>query len=306
MTPESFTSNEPVMIRELPPSASAGGYPSSSTSFTDSTGTNMGDSHDGNESDPGSSGLGQTVMPLTIQSPVPRTQAPLDRFEAYIEDTLGLYAPSFKQVTTNPSPQSDTDLEGLTGSRRLEVEMASRQTVELERHMASLDAADMELLRAKGAFNLPPRDLQEELIHAHFAEVHPTAPVINKSEFLSEFYSNRMPSRLLLFAVLASGSRACRNPALLDDKGTVHSSAQRFYKATKVSLSPRLNSSILLLRTPNATVIRRRSWTLLTRHRRQRCRPYWTPGTRVTSSSVSRRSCSSHGGGTRKTTAGET
>ncbi|OIW22563.1 hypothetical protein CONLIGDRAFT_697198 [Coniochaeta ligniaria NRRL 30616] len=226
---------------ELPLSASAVGYPSSSTSLAESPGTHMGNSHDGNNSEPSSSGLSQTIMPLTIQSPVPRTQAPLDRFEAYIEDTLGLYAPSFrhhtaKTVSNNRNAHSGLDLEGLNCERRLEVEMATRPTVELEKHMASLDAADMELLKAKGAFDLPPRDLQEELINAFFSEVHPTTPVINKTQFLSDFHSNRMSSRLLLFAVLASGSRACRNPALLDDKGTVHSSALRFYKATKALL----------------------------------------------------------------------
>lgn len=113
--------------------------------------------------------------------------------------------------------------------------MASRSTIDLEHQVVRLDSADMEYLKAKGAFDLPPRALQEDLVEAFFADVHPTAPVINKAEFLSEFYGKGSPSRLLLFAMFTSGSRACRNPALLDSKGTNQGSAQQFYKATKVS-----------------------------------------------------------------------
>lgn len=177
-----------------------------------------------------------------IQSPVAKPRATLDRFEAYIEDTLGTYAPQFKHgdILATEFGQGHRDGNGVTVQahytpiRHLEVEMSTRPTLDLEDEVSSLDAADLELLKAKGAFDFPSRHLQEELINAHFTEVHPTAPVINKTEFLSDFHNHRMPSRLLLFAVFTSGSRACRNPALLDHKGTNHMSAQRFYKAAKV------------------------------------------------------------------------
>lgn len=187
----------------------------------------------------------------------PVTKAPglsLNRFEAYVEDTLGSYAPSFqngrqtqrlplaKQHTDGihvscPTESSSARSGGAGHLYPLEVNMASRSTIDLEHQVVRLDSADMDYLKAKGAFDLPPRTLQEDLVEAFFADVHPTAPVINKAEFLSEFYGKGSPSRLLLFAMFTSGSRACRNPALLDSKGTNQGSAQQFYKATKVRLS---------------------------------------------------------------------
>lgn len=176
----------------------------------------------------------------------------LNRFEAYVEDTLGCYAPSFRDSQRPPRASTDqrhptTKLpstwqgsgyqqmrEGTEHQYPLEVNMASRSTIDIEHQVVRVDSADMEYLKAKGAFDLPPRHLQEDLVEAFFADVHPTAPVINKSEFLSEFYGKGSPSRLLLFAMFTSGSRACRNPALLDNKGTNQGSAQRFYRATKV------------------------------------------------------------------------
>jgi hypothetical protein len=67
--------------------------------------------------------------------------------------------------------------------------------------------------------------------------VHPTSPVINRTEFLAAFNGHKPPSRLLVFAIFTAGSRACRNPALLDHRGTNHTSGNRFYKVTKVRLS---------------------------------------------------------------------
>ena len=191
-------------------------------------------------------------VPEPVIRPPPTTKAPtlsLNRFEAYVEDTLGSYAPSFRnshgisedrQATDSiPEPwQAEHPFRRSGGSSHivpLEVNMASRSTIDLEHQVVRLDSADMEYLKAKGAFDLPPRALQEDLVEAFFADVHPTAPVINKAEFLSEFYGKGSPSRLLLFAMFTSGSRACRNPALLDSKGTNQGSAQQFYKATKVS-----------------------------------------------------------------------
>lgn len=112
--------------------------------------------------------------------------------------------------------------------------MATRSTVNLEEQFKKLDFADMEYLGAKGAFNLPPQKVQEELVDSFFTDIHPTVAVINRAEFLSQFYGEKSPSRLLLFAIFTSASRACRNPWLLDNKGTNQESAQHFYKATKV------------------------------------------------------------------------
>lgn len=195
-----------------------------------------------------SSQMPAATLPVALSSPAAQPHAPIDRFEAFVKDNLGLYAPSFNANTSRtPYPRA---VPGQSGSQllgglndladaspipRLDVDMTTRPTLDLEQQIASLDSADMEYLRAKGAFDLPPRELQQELIEAHFAEVHPTTPVLNRHKFLSDFHNHQIPSRLLLFAVFTSGCRACRNPELLDQKGTNHTTAQRFYKATKVS-----------------------------------------------------------------------
>lgn len=200
---------------------------------------------DGNS---GTSHLSEPPLPVSLPGAAVERHAPIDRFEAFVKDNLGLYAPSFNTqaegVRLPPYPGDSNGLLGLADLvdvgpiPRLAVDMTTRPTLDLERQVASLDSADMEYLRAKGAFDLPRRELQRELIEAHFAEVHPTAPVLNRQKFLSDFYSHQMPSRLLLFAVFTSGARACRNPELLDQKGTNHTTAQRFYKATKVCFHP--------------------------------------------------------------------
>ncbi|UPK95757.1 hypothetical protein LCI18_006692 [Fusarium solani-melongenae] len=194
----------------------------------------------------------------------------IDRFEAYVKDSLGSYAPSFLQqqqqqqhdyayphANTVNDTQHDSVLTGGFGQGAnwfqdgraagpLEVNMSSRSTLHLEQQALMLDSADMEYLKAKGAFDLPPQRLQEDLVEAYFADVHPTAPVINRYEFLSAFHGGGSPSRLLLFAIFTSGSRACRNPALLDSNGSNQSSAQRFYRATKALLDTGYEQSRLV------------------------------------------------------------
>ncbi|KAF5010125.1 hypothetical protein FDECE_3711 [Fusarium decemcellulare] len=184
---------------------------------------------------------------------------PMDRFEAYVEDSLGSYAPSFaQQQHHNQAPNNSDQTTSLWQSHGLphrepsghphplQVNMSSRSTLDLEHQVAKLDSADMEYLKGKGAFDLPSRKLQEDLVEAYFLDVHPTAPVINRHEFLSAFHGGGNPSRLLLFAIFTSGSRACRNPALLDSKGTNQGSAQRFYRATKALLDTGYEQSRLV------------------------------------------------------------
>lgn len=185
----------------------------------------------------------------TITLPPPSN--PLNRFEAYVKDTFGAHVPSFREQTgAGPMPSNTFEASsqrnfwdisgyssggnGPSGGKRAVVNMALRSTLALEHQVKQLDSADMEYLRSKGAFDLPSRKLQEDLVEAFFADVHPTAPVINRSDFLTLFKSGGGPSRLLLFAIFTTASRACRNPALLDNTGTNQGSAVRFYKATKV------------------------------------------------------------------------
>ncbi|CAK7210310.1 hypothetical protein SEUCBS140593_000790 [Sporothrix eucalyptigena] len=144
-------------------------------------------------------------------------------------------------------PATTATATNAVGGERVEVEMGTRATLDWEREVTDLDAADVDYLRAKGAFDLPSADLQADLIDAFFSDVHPTSPVVNRWEFLADFRAGRRQSRLLLFAIFTAAARACRNPALLDAKGTNHASAWRFYRATKALLDTGYERSRLVV-----------------------------------------------------------
>ncbi|CAK7236366.1 hypothetical protein SBRCBS47491_009613 [Sporothrix bragantina] len=152
---------------------------------------------------------------------------------------------SYTAVGTGPGTTATAT--NAVGGDRIEVEMGTRATLDWEREVTDLDAADVDYLRAKGAFDLPPADLQADLIDAFFSDVHPTSPVVNRWAFLADFRAGRRQSRLLLFAVFTAAARACRNPALLDAKGTNHASAWKFYRATKALLDTGYERSRLVV-----------------------------------------------------------
>ncbi|KJR80511.1 uncharacterized protein SPSK_10615 [Sporothrix schenckii 1099-18] len=147
---------------------------------------------------------------------------------------------SYTAIGTGPAMSA-------AGGDRIEVEMGTRATLDWEREVTDLDAADVDYLRAKGAFDLPPVDLQADLIDAFFSDVHPTSPVVNRWAFLADFRAGRRQSRLLLFAIFTAAARVCRNPALLDARGTNHASAWRFYRATKALLDTGYERSRLVV-----------------------------------------------------------
>lgn len=190
-----------------------------------------------------------------------------DRFQAFVADNLGSYAPTFigkpTQSTIQPgdgsSSSSWTFLHSTlpdTSSPRLqgEVSMESRSTTELEKHLANLPPDDLRYLKDKGkgpllsilpadngfagAFELPPRKLQEDLIDSYFTWINPTLPVIDRTWFLNEFQNNRVPSLLILFAMFTAACKVCSNVALMDKWGTNLESGRHFYTITKVSFRP--------------------------------------------------------------------
>jgi hypothetical protein len=84
----------------------------------------------------------------------------LNRFQSFIEDNLGEYAPTFRTQDDardhESSAQFDFGLHNLEDPiRRLEVDMRTRPTLDLELQFASLDAADMDYLKAKGMLPVP-------------------------------------------------------------------------------------------------------------------------------------------------------
>ncbi|KAI4103602.1 MAG: hypothetical protein L6R37_003748 [Teloschistes peruensis] len=97
-----------------------------------------------------------------------------------------------------------------------------------------LDSVEIEILRQRGAFLLPPRALCDELIDSFFQWVAPVVPVINRSRFMRRYQDPKNPpSLLLLQAVLLAGSRVCTNPQLMDANGSTTPAAMTFYKRAK-------------------------------------------------------------------------
>ncbi|KAK6604217.1 cutinase transcription factor 1 alpha [Botrytis cinerea] len=83
-------------------------------------------------------------------------------------------------------------------------------------HMATkMNPEEMDILAKRGALQLPPRDLCEELIDAYFKWVAPVIPIINKSWFMQRWHDlDNQPPLLLMQAILLAGSR--RAKALYD------------------------------------------------------------------------------------------
>lgn len=73
----------------------------------------------------------------------------------------------------------------------------------------TFDNADLEFLRAKGAFEIPDVPLRTELIKAYIQYVHPFMPLLSLEEFLSTTSQDtpyRQLSLLLFQAVMFAGT----------------------------------------------------------------------------------------------------
>ncbi|KAE8358595.1 fungal-specific transcription factor domain-containing protein [Aspergillus caelatus] len=75
-------------------------------------------------------------------------------------------------------------------------------------HLNLLEDEERTILELKGALEIPPQDVQDELIDAFFAWVAPVLPVVNQRVFLSMYKDPLNPLFLLLLqAIFLAGSR---------------------------------------------------------------------------------------------------
>lgn len=96
------------------------------------------------------------------------------------------------------------------------------------------DSVELEILKLRGAFLLPDRELALDLINLYFEHVHPLMPVINRTEFMAKFEDpNDSPPLMLLQAVLLCGSRVSNNPLLFDSKGLSDLASLTFFRRAK-------------------------------------------------------------------------
>lgn len=97
-----------------------------------------------------------------------------------------------------------------------------------------LDSAELEILKLRGAFLLPPKDLALELIEQYFEHVHPLMPVINRTEFMEKFNDpDDSPSLMLMHTVFLCGCLVSENPLLHDSEGTTGLATLTFFRRAK-------------------------------------------------------------------------
>lgn len=100
--------------------------------------------------------------------------------------------------------------------------------------LSEMDNEEIEILKFRGAFLLPPRDLCDDIVESYFEKIHPTIPLVNRTQFMRRYNDpSNPPSLLLLQAILLAGSRVCRNEALLDSAGSSELASLTFYKRVK-------------------------------------------------------------------------
>ena len=98
----------------------------------------------------------------------------------------------------------------------------------------SVDSVELEILKLRGAFFLPSKELSIDIINSYFEHVHPLMPVINRTEFMRKFMDpNDSPLLMLLQAVLLCGCRVSQNPLLFDSNGSNNLACLTFFRRAK-------------------------------------------------------------------------
>ncbi|KIW14272.1 hypothetical protein PV08_07054 [Exophiala spinifera] len=67
---------------------------------------------------------------------------------------------------------------------------------------------EMKLLQRKGAFSLPPPNIQRKLLDVYFTWLYPLQPILDKEQFLDDFDRGQAPI-ILLQALLFAGTTCC-------------------------------------------------------------------------------------------------
>lgn len=98
----------------------------------------------------------------------------------------------------------------------------------------SLDSVELEILKIRGAFLLPDKELALDLINSYFEYIHPLMPVINRTQFMAKFNDpNDNPPLMLLQAVLLCGCRISKNPLLMDSNNSNNLACLTFFRRAK-------------------------------------------------------------------------
>jgi hypothetical protein len=79
-----------------------------------------------------------------------RTEPASERFEAFVGDNFGEFAPRFAQQEGRKNSSISSPFPSSESQPRFEVDLGSRSTIDIERQFINLDSEDMDYLRAKG------------------------------------------------------------------------------------------------------------------------------------------------------------
>lgn len=100
--------------------------------------------------------------------------------------------------------------------------------------LSEMEKEELDVLKIRGAFLLPSREVCDDIVECYFEKVHPIIPVINRAQFMRQYNDPINPPSLLLFqSLLLAGSRVCHNPALKDATGSSELATLTFYKRAK-------------------------------------------------------------------------
>jgi len=102
----------------------------------------------------------------------------------------------------------------------------------MEKTRMGLDVVQMEILRVRGAFLLPEKQLCDDLVYTFFDRIYPNEPVLDKPKFMKD-YEEGSVSILLLQSVLLAASRVSENPSLYDSDGSNYLASCTFFQRAK-------------------------------------------------------------------------
>ncbi len=91
---------------------------------------------------------------------------------------------------------------------------------------------EMKLLQRKGAFSLPPLDIQRNLLDAYFTWLYPLQPILDKEQFLDDFDRGQAPI-ILLQALLFAATTCCDESIIIPFWPSRRSAQSTLYKRVR-------------------------------------------------------------------------
>jgi hypothetical protein len=132
------------------------------------------------------------------------------------------------------TPSETSGIEGNSPETSHEVSNLISQFITLASNQPDYDPNEMKILKVRGAFLLPPREIRDALVDSYFKWIYPYLPVVNKRQFMKQYNDPKNPPPLLLLqSVLFAGARTCNHPAILDKENSTKMYCKQSFKRAK-------------------------------------------------------------------------